>query len=501
MTDLSLPGFDEVPPRADALMEALRAFGYTPEAAIADLVDNSISAQASNIALLFKWDRKNSWIAVQDNGSGMSLSELTEAMRPGTMNPTEARSEQDLGRFGLGLKTASLSQARSLTVLSKSAEKEPHLRCWDLDHVAQVRQWHLLHQGSPTAELFRDELRLMETGTVVLWEKMDRILEITGSSEDRFLDIVETIESHLGMVFHRFLKGPGKIKITLSGREVDAWDPFLSDHPATQHLVAEDHPAFGSVIGVTPFILPHHSKLHPDVHHLAGGPKGWNAHQGFFVYRNRRLLVPGSWLNLGFRKEEHYKLARIQVDIPNSMDQQWNIDVKKSSARPPGILRDDLKRIAKLTRKRAVEVYRHRGKTVARTPGKPPVNVWSRHVNSGQISYRINRDYPLIKELLGTGDAQATKRVLRVLEETVPVQTIYIDASENPEYHSEPFGTASESEVESILYDLVSEYVGKGWDLESTAQFLVALEPFQDYGEAIGRCIAIIESEADHERD
>jgi hypothetical protein len=477
-------------------MEALRAFGYSPEAALADLIDNSITALAREVSLRFHWDESDSWISVQDDGEGMDLPRLIEAMRPGTTNPREERSVDDLGRFGLGLKTASLSQARSLTVLSKPKGGQVEIRRWDLDHVGRARQWHLLHGGSSTAELLAEQVLGSDSGTVVLWEKLDRVLETTGSqgpsAEDRFLDIAETVEHHLAMVYHRFLRGPGRIRITINDREIEGWDPFLSEHPSTQRLMPEDHPAFGSVVGVTPFVLPHHSKLQPDEHQKAGGPSGWNAHQGFFVYRNRRLLVPGSWLGLGFRKEEHYKLARIQIDIPNSMDEQWSIDVKKSSARPPGLLRDDLKRIAKLTRKRAVEVYRHRGKTVARTPGQPAVNVWNRHVRDGHLTYRINRQHPLIRDILKAGSS--TNRTLRILEETVPVHTIYIDASEHPDSHRGPFGSASDGEIEAMLYDLLSEYVGNGWDVESAAQFLLGLEPFQDFGDAIGRCVAVLES-------
>lgn len=479
-------------------MEALRAFGYSPEAAIADLVDNSVTAHARRIDIQFHWDGTSSWIAVQDDGSGMDLPTLIEAMRPGTTNPREERSADDLGRFGLGLKTASLSQARSLTVVSKPQATEPSVRRWDLDHIGETREWQLLRSGSPVAEEYSDELERATSGTVVIWEKLDRILQTTGKagsgSEDRFLEIAEVVESHLAMVFHRLLKGPGKLEMAINGRIISPWDPFLTDNQATQVLVPEEHPAFGSVVGVTPFVLPHYSKLSADEHKQAAGPKGWNAHQGFYVYRNKRLLVPGSWLGLGFRKEEHYKLARIQVDIPNSMDEQWSIDVKKSTARPPGLLRDDLKRIAKLTRERAVQVYRHRGKTVARSPNQRPVLVWNRHVKGDRIHYRINRDYPLVQKLMHSETGRETGRLLRILEETVPVQAIYIDSAERPDSHPGPFETTPESEVESMLYDLLSEYVGNGWDPEVAAQHLIALEPFQDYGTAMGRCVAMLKS-------
>ena len=128
------------------------------------------------------------------------------------------------------------------------------------------------------------------------------------------------------------------------------------------------------------------------------GSREWNSRQGFYVYRNRRMLVAGDWLGLPFTKEEHYKLARIQVDIPNAMDQDWQIDVRKSRVRPPGVLRKDLERIANLTRKRAVEIYRHRGKIVARSRSAGHTFAWQRKVKNGTIFYCLDRKHPLISK-------------------------------------------------------------------------------------------------------
>src|SRR5262249_37614312 len=160
---------------------------------------------------------------------------------------------------------------------------------------------------------------------------------------------------------HRFL-GSG-FRVFINGKEakhqVKAWDPFLQSHSATQQLPIEKIPGPSGVVMVRPFILPHLDKLGERQHKAAAGPSGWNAQQGVYVSRNERLLAPGDWLGLGFTKEEHYKLSRIQVDIPNTMDGEWDIDVKKSRARPPGHIRDRLREVANLTRVRAVEVYRH----------------------------------------------------------------------------------------------------------------------------------------------
>jgi hypothetical protein len=493
--------YDSVPPRADALIEAVRAFGYTPHAAIADLIDNSITAEATDIHLTFRWAGEDSVIAVVDNGKGMDEDTLREAMRLGTHNPSDTRTEADLGRFGLGLKSASFSQCRSVTVASRPAGGNGAVRRWDLDHIARTRDWQLLKTGTPVSRPFEEALETAGNGTVVVWEKLDRVLASTGTSgkkaEDLFLAIAETAEQHLAMTFHRFLKGRGRIRISINGSEIEPWDPFLADHPATQMLTEEGHPAFGEVVGVTPYVLPHASKLEQPAHKRAAGPRGWNAQQGFYVYRNKRLLVPGSWLYLGFKKEEHFKLARIQIDIPNSMDAEWKIDVKKSVASPPGVIRDDLRRIARLTRKEASHVYRHRGKTVARKVAKPGAFVWVPHIKEGRRSFQINRQYPLIQALLSSPEASAVRTLLRVVEETVPIPAIWIDVAEHPDEHAGPLEQVESDELDELLIETLRSLHGAGYRRDEAVQRLKIMEPFQDYGPSIEACAGRLEWKAE----
>jgi len=367
---VSEPEYEIAAPRADAMIQSLRAFGYDVPAAIADLIDNSIAAGAKNVWLEFYWSGAESYVAIADDGAGMTEGELSAAMRPGSRSPLEERDAKDLGRFGLGLKTASFSQCLSLTVASrkKAAGAAAAVRCWDLEYVTECGDWRLLCGGSET---FRAHglarLEALPSGTVVFWEKMDRVTppgtQTNSSPEhDLFLRRIEEVRAHIAMVFHRYLDGiPGRpLRIHVNGELVKAWDPFAAKHSATQHLPEEAMPFRGEALMVRPFILPHHSKMSKAAYEEAKGPKGWDAQQGFYVYRNKRLLVAGDWLGF-FQKEQHCKLARIQVDIPNSMDETWEIDVKKSRAWPPPQLRRHLRRPASATRARATEVYRNRG--------------------------------------------------------------------------------------------------------------------------------------------
>ncbi len=490
--EYSRDDFDVVPPQPEALIESLRAFGYTPRAAIADLIDNSISAGAHVIQVQFTWDGSNSYVTVSDDGRGMSAEQLVVAMRAGSQSPLERRERRDLGRFGLGLKTASFSQCRMLTVRSRVDGHTCATRRWDLDYVGQTREWRLLHDAASGSESrLSSDTNLLSSGTIVLWERLDRMVGDVPvddqKAERRFFDIISNVEHHLAMVFHRYLEAPNGIEIRINGRRIAPWNPFLIDEVATQRLAEERLRLYGDVITVRPYVLPHHTRLGPELHARAAGPRGWNAQQGFYVYRNQRLLVAGDWLGLGFQSEEHYKLARIGVDIPNSMDHDWDIDVRKSRARPPGVLRDDLRRIARVTRDRAAAVYRHRGKVLARGSADAMTFMWNRHVKDGRMTYRINRSEPLVAECLHMPlpYSEHIEALLRLIEETVPVPLIVIESAEHPEAQAAPFEGAAPAEVRGILLQLYRVLRQQGLSFEQAQQRLLTLEPFQQFGELV----------------
>lgn len=479
--------FDVVEPHADALIESLRAFGYTPASAVADLIDNSISAGARNVWLDFTWAGESSRISMRDDGSGMTPDALVSALRPGSLSPTAQREKNDLGRFGLGLKTASFSQCRRVTVATRASDSPPVIRRWDLDYVSQHREWRLLHGVAPGSEAL---IRVHEpTGTQVLWDVMDRIVGTARESDQqaygRFLDVIDDVESHVAMVFHRYMTRPKGIAIWINERRVKPWDPFLSQDAATQRLPESRLTLNGETIIVSPYILPHHSKLSREDHRDAGGLRGWNAQQGFYVYRNDRLLLTGDWMNLGFQKEEHYKLARIALDFPTALDHEWDIDVRKSRARPPGPLRDELRSIARKTRERASEVYRHRGKALVRE-AQPDAFVWTQKLRQGSVEYHLNRAHPLIKQAIDTADGnrKLLHAVLQLIEQTVPVPLIALNNAEQPDSHPAPYANAG-SAVADLLRMAHDGLRRGGATPQQARQKLLSTEPFMYYPELL----------------
>ena len=318
-------------PRPAALLTSLRGVGYSAEAAIADLIDNSIAAKAKNVWVDMAWDGAQSRVTILDDGEGMDATALTEAMHFGARDASSYRSATDLGRFGLGLKTASLSQGRCLTVASKR-DGAVSVRRWDLDHIETVaRDWELLPAPRKGSERFLSELEHLESGTLVIWEVLDRLVGDRAADDRKahevFLETVERVADHLSMVFHRFLdRSIAPLSIYVNGREatnrLTAWDPFLVDHPATIRSPLERLSFARTSVGIQAFVLPHKDRLSNAQFARAGGKEGWTALQGFYVYRNERLLVPGSWLGLGsggraWTKEEAFRLARVRLDITN----------------------------------------------------------------------------------------------------------------------------------------------------------------------------------------
>lgn len=488
-------------PHAGAMIESLRAFGYDLRTAIADLIDNSIFAGAKNIWIYFHWDGADSYISITDDGCGMSESELYEAMRPGSKSPLEDREPGDLGRFGLGMKTASFSQCRRLTVASRKNKQNMAIRRWDLDHVTKVDRWELLKYVASGSEQRIEYPDGLKNGTIVLWESLDRIVGDAHardkSMHNRFLDLVNSVEDYLAMVFHRFIEETApKLKIYINGSDdscrVKPWDPFLENHKATIQFPEEPINYGGEIAKVKGFVLPHKDKLGEELHKLASGPAGWNAQQGFYIYRNHRLLVPGSWLGLGttrpWTQEEHYKLARIRIDILNTADIDWQIDVKKSMARPPQAIRSRLKEIADAIRKQAREVFANRGSRGPRQHKEPIIRAWYPVSKHGRLSYKIDRSHPLIKQLLSIDSRykNTAQALLRVLEETVPVQQIWLDTAERPEIHSRPFEGVTKAEITRVLqmtYNALRKT--EGLTPEAAKKRLLAMEAFIDYPELV----------------
>jgi hypothetical protein len=344
-------------PSARRLMDSLREIGYDLPSAIADIVDNSIAADARNIDLTFAFDGPDSWVRVVDDGVGMSGSLLEEAMRYGT---ERAYAPRELGRFGLGLKTASLSQCRRLTVASRRGRERRRIeiRRWDLDHVLRSNRWEVIRIDAKSAPPEVLDPLLDHPGTVVLWEGLDRVLDyrLPGGLAARrgFSELTSAVSDHLAMVFHRFLAGEAhrrrRVRLSANGTIIRPWDPYARAERYTRALAPQSIPVPSDAgpihVRVRPFILPPQERFSSAAAHArAAGPQRWNRQQGFYVYRSDRLIQAGGWNRLR-TLDEHTKLARVAIDLPSGVDELFRVNVAKMRVTFPGPLRQPLMAIA-----------------------------------------------------------------------------------------------------------------------------------------------------------
>lgn len=463
------------------LLNSLRGIGYSLETAIADLVDNSVAAQATMIEINFIWNQGNPYIAIVDDGTGMSDEELISTLNLAVQGVDAIRNPKDLGRFGLGLKTASFSQCRILSVVSKKNNIVSSY-CWDLNALKETPGDSLFLLKGPHSEHL-DEVKnatQIEHGTIVIWEDLDKAVTL-GTTFDQFCKISEKVKDHLAMVFHRFLERRD-FSISMDGQIIKPWNPFPIFSPTNQYPIMR----MGSRGHITAsgFILPHKDYFpSEDAYVKAGGKGGWISHQGFYIYRNDRLLVAGSWLGLGepkpWIKDELHVLARIQVDITSEDDFDWGIDVKKSTASPPIEARLKLQNIGFQIREKArnVYVYRGGGKTHNQSTFE---YAWIKEADR----YRVNRNHSIIREIIKETESnkKQVSLLLKIIEESVPVERIWLDTAEQ----QAPIVDYTQQELDETIGPVIKEAFdlliqNKAYTVEEAIKHLNKTEPFSLY--------------------
>ena len=475
-------------PTADVLMNSMRAMGYSFESAIADVIDNSVSAGASVVKVIFPIDPLESFVAICDNGCGMDPNQLFDAMKYGSEQKKDSRDENDLGRFGLGLKAASLSQCRRLTVISK-AKNEISAFVWDLDVIEEKRDWLVIECTKEQIEQnrFSKWLDNYDSGTVVLWENFDLIEKASGNVYAELMKYQDSVANYLSLIFHRYLNrtGGNSLCIFVNNYQLTGMDPFLENHNKTNirkrvEIPIKDSTGVERMVVIQPYVLPFQKDLTTEDKRLSGGIENYRSKQGFYVYRNERLIVWGSWF--GRHRDELTKYARIKVDIPNTLDDIWGIDIKKQSAKIPASIKKRLTRAVDDAMDVAVKAQTFRGR-IDKVDDSVDY-IWNRiKERDNQYYYRINRDskiFELIKESVDDDLWSRIDMVLEEIERTVPYQQIYIDKSQNKIVDSTDDEYKAEIEAKAEMLISIAVKIGDS-DRNTVIEKLFKSEPFVNY--------------------
>lgn len=429
-----------------ALIESIRSIGYNFNSALADIVDNSISAEARNIQI--KLIPSIPAIVIIDDGCGMSSEELDSAMDLGSKNPNDTRSAEDLGRFGLGLKSASFSQCTNLTVTSLKDGKLSSMT-WDLKTVAKEGDWLIeVNDEEKIKKLpYIDVLEKNKHGTIVQWMDFDRIknsnADITAALNKLLLDAYQ----YLALVFHKYIAA-NKVNILINDNVLEKRDPFLHNRNDAQHFKPDPIPITNTkyeqcVINVITHILPYAKNLTSKDKVMMGNYENMRNQQGFYVYRNDRLIIWGTWLHM-MATSELYKNARIEVNIPNTLDDIWEVDIKKASATIPGIIKQALFAHVKKAIDSSSKVYKKRGENTSNQVGHQVV--WNISEERDSYEITINKDNPLIKQLkseLNQSQIVILDTLLKDIESNLPKKRIYTNEAESK-------NTANKQNVEII---------------------------------------------------
>jgi hypothetical protein len=280
--------------------------------------------------------------------------------------------------------------------------------------------------------------------------------------------------------------GPNTLNIFVGRKRLEPWDPFLKSSSFTQQLEQEHLHIGDRTVVVRPYIIPakDNRKKENIAENIAEGPDGWDAHQGFFIYRNRRMIVSGGYLDFeGIKVHQNYSLARIQVDIPNDMDSEWKLDIRKEVAIPPDSIRKNMDTIARATRRQASAVYSSRipgrGRKLKSKNDHP---VWDRHMKRGKIGYTINRKNPVIKDSLQIINAKPRiiNKMFHAIESTVPARMILQDDADETDYYQDNISTTLKEPPKELIEQCVEiyRYHRKKVAHDPAVRLTLMIEPF-----------------------
>jgi hypothetical protein len=435
---------DEIVPDPESLLESIRSVGYSLKEAISDLIDNSISANATRIDIIINLEGSGKFHLI-DNGDGMDHEKLVSSFRLGSTNPKTTRDENDLGRFGMGMKTASLSQCRSVTVTSKQKNSIVS-RTLDLDEVSRQKKWIIGEKEIQSDLLSR--LETIDKGTIVTWEKIDK----NNIPEEEQNNLLIEIENYISLCFHRFMeRANNRILFYLN----DSEEPIQPVSPVVEGSQVFSEIAIDSVNSkMKAFTIP--IRKENQVISLFNSLELFNGvenQQGIYIYRSDRLLCFGGWLGI-VKPNNSFKLCRVVIDFKNdySSDKIWSIDIKKTKADIPFEYRQEIKKfVKKAQRDSARKIGRYNKKELKNAAGNLYDNsfLWQVDKNKkyGFWEYKLNIENPLFTVLLNKVSRKELQLILDIIARDLPISDIIDNNDEEPANHDTLYAEVDHVEI------------------------------------------------------
>ena len=448
------------------IIDVLGSSGYSLETALSDIIDNSIAAKATKIELYFNIKNlDDDTVIIKDNGKGMSLEDLKKAAIIAHTGIDEEREDDDLGRYSMGLKSASMSFCDKLYIVSKQKDSDVNSICIDFEGIKANNSWTAYVLDCPELEELIDDC-----GTVIAWKKLSFIDK---DSFDRGLlnSRLYSIETHISHVYAEYIKS-NKVAIYLEDNLVEAWDPFMLYRDDVKILDIDPIMYKGSRIKVTPYILPVISSLAEDDQRNMMG-RGLSEQQGFYVYRNNRLISEGGWLGLpGLNADNKSAYARIRIDISPKLDKEFKVNFMKNSLEIPDKLRTDFVGIARMARKESAHsfAYTKDPKIARRKKNKDIIPVWNVQHTEKAIVLSVNEEHPIINELMQQLGKRTSKKLFSLLAKSFPVALVQNNDVKEKGY--------SKGELWQLIDETYQSLVKQGMSDDKIKQTMVSMEPF-----------------------
>lgn len=457
------------------LLGVLGGSGYTFNTAIADILDNSIYAGASEIDIHWDYDALNPKLTIIDNGQGMNAKEVKEAAIIANKSIDQTREHNDLGRFSTGLKSASVSFCGRLIIISKKVKSEAHNVVFDFDEVKRSNKWYAVYDHHDYLD-FNEH----DSGTMIIWENL-KILDVDVFKDNRFVfEKLEDLSKDLSHIFGRIIR-ESKLTITVNGKNniIKAWDPFYTTNEKTQHIFEDKKAYKGEEIEVNGFILPVYSNLAEEQQEVMKG-KGLREQQGFYIFRNKRLIQEGGWLGLeGIKLDSKSDYARIMVDISSNLDKYFKVNYLKNSIELPAELHADFIKIAKFMKKESTKNFNYKKKPIFKKSKGNEVNVpvWETTFYDGCMHSRLNRDNPVIKNLACKLTKKEYNQLLTIIEEAIPISVIQsnsVNVKDN-----------TKKNIPELIDDHYKILFERGLNIDQIKMELAKIEPINNHMDLI----------------